>query len=264
MIKNLFKLLFIVFLMLACFCISGVRANDVTRNQAIEKTFSDANFEYDNKQYDKAIQQYRKLIDSNIKNADLYFNLANTYFRKGQIGYALANYNNALKYEPRSADIKANMKFVMEQTQIFNDDSNMNPVLSILAFWYFNLNLFELIILTIIADVLVCVFFSVSFFYKNDILKIAKIIALFVLVILATSTIIKVIEDRNVDQAFIVRNDVIVKSGNGNDYSNLFNLNDGAELKVLDHKGGWYKIETLDDQKGWVNSNSIALVDALQ
>lgn len=71
-----------------------------------------SNSEKAEKLYEKAILSYEKIIDQGqIKNAGLYYNLANTYFLKKDLGGAILNYRRAERLDSSDANIQKNLSF---------------------------------------------------------------------------------------------------------------------------------------------------------
>src|SRR3954470_2052187 len=71
---------------------------------------------YDSRKYGEAIQCYEKLISEGFKAHQLYFNLGNAYYRDGQIGKAIYNYELALKMEPNDEDVRINLGIAASKT----------------------------------------------------------------------------------------------------------------------------------------------------
>ena len=71
--------------------------------------FSEGNRAYLNGDYDQAVAQYRKLLDSGVVDADVYYNLANAYYRQGRLGLAILFYEKALKLSPGDEAARYNL-----------------------------------------------------------------------------------------------------------------------------------------------------------
>ena len=256
-----------IIILTICIIISSFTAityADVTFSQSeLDNIFKQANLSYEQQQFYTAIEHYNELINKGIKNGDLYFNLANAYFKNGQIGNSILNYKNALVFKPRDADVKANMKFALEQTsdQLSTDES-VEPILSILLFWYYDLNLPELLSLTIFVNAIVCICLICSIFYKNEILRISNYIVLIILAILIISSVTKLINNYRITEGVVIVTEAEAKSANGECFQTLFKLHEGTTVKISDHKEDWYKVVLSDGKKGWLYKDSLGLVNA--
>ena len=88
-----------------------------------ETIFSAANEDYKNGQFDSAITKYQQLISSGYVSPSLHFNLGNSYYKKGELGYAVLHFEKSLLLRPNDKDVlfnleKANRKQVDEIIQI--------------------------------------------------------------------------------------------------------------------------------------------------
>jgi tetratricopeptide (TPR) repeat protein len=59
---------------------------------------------YDKGQYDQAISDYNKAIEINPRDVYAYGNRGNVYYNKGQYDKAIADYNKVIEINPRDAD----------------------------------------------------------------------------------------------------------------------------------------------------------------
>lgn len=59
-----------------------------------------------------ALKLYQQVVDDEGASSDLYYNIGNTYYRMGQNGRAIANYERALRIDPTNKDARANLEFV--------------------------------------------------------------------------------------------------------------------------------------------------------
>ena len=64
---------------------------------------------YQDRQYEKAIDTYQKIITMGYVGTSLYYNLGNSYYRDGKIGYAILYYEKALELSPGDDDVIHNL-----------------------------------------------------------------------------------------------------------------------------------------------------------
>jgi tetratricopeptide (TPR) repeat protein len=83
---------------------------------AIAASFDSANAAYEGGNFDTSREAYQALIDSGKRSANVFYNLANTEFRSGNIGLAILNYERALALEPAHPEARHNLRIAREQS----------------------------------------------------------------------------------------------------------------------------------------------------
>lgn len=80
---------------------------------------------YNKEDYHQAVNLYNRALEDEGISATVYYNLGNAYFRLGDIGHAILNYERALKVDPGFDDARTNLEFA--NTRILDkpeDDSS--------------------------------------------------------------------------------------------------------------------------------------------
>ena len=67
--------------------------------------------------FPQAIKGYESLVESRQWNPTLFYDLGNAYFRKGDSGRAILNYERALALDPNHAEARANLQLVRDQAR---------------------------------------------------------------------------------------------------------------------------------------------------
>ncbi len=68
--------------------------------------FYRGNNHYAKKEYDKAIELYKKAIAINPKDTSFYYNLGLAYYEKKEYDKAIESYNKAIAINPKDADFE--------------------------------------------------------------------------------------------------------------------------------------------------------------
>jgi tetratricopeptide (TPR) repeat protein len=79
---------------------------------------------YSTENYTEAIKLYTKSIETDGVSSSAYFNLGNAYFKTGNIGRAIINYERALKIDPSNQDARTNLQFVNTRIQDKPEDDS--------------------------------------------------------------------------------------------------------------------------------------------
>ncbi len=80
---------------------------------AQEQTFAAAQTAYDAGRYAEASLLYEELLSNGIANVEVQYNLANSYFKNGNLPLAVWHYRKAAYAAPRDPDIQANLHFAL-------------------------------------------------------------------------------------------------------------------------------------------------------
>jgi tetratricopeptide (TPR) repeat protein len=79
--------------------------------------FSNANQEYAAGHFKEAIAHYETLVHAGEWSANLFYDLGNAYFRTGDFGKAILNYERALALEPRHPEADANLRIARDEAR---------------------------------------------------------------------------------------------------------------------------------------------------
>jgi tetratricopeptide (TPR) repeat protein len=94
-----------IVLLVSVLSFSIVNADD----SSCTSLFSKANNEYVAGNYDQAISLYNKIYSDYGANANLFYNMGNAYYKKGDVGRSMLFLERASWLDPSSADIKKNL-----------------------------------------------------------------------------------------------------------------------------------------------------------
>ena len=218
--------------------------NDIVRANAL----------YDEKKFAESAKVYESLIQEGAENGYLYFNLGNAYIRMGKTGPAILNYIHAQKWIPRDENLAANLKFAIQQTQ----DKIEPPApgtLNSLFFWINDFNYDELVYFAIAMNFIF--WLTLTLWVKFPALKITRNIFLFVLLLSFISIGVKIKNESNLILGVVLTENVDVKSGRDVDAITLFQLHEGALVRVTGKYEDWLEVRLNDKQKGWVPQKSL-------
>jgi len=219
--------------------------------------FLNANQAYKQKEYDQAITYYKKLLIQGKANGQIYYNLGNAYFKKGQIGKALVNYRKAEILLPRDEDLQANIQYTLQLTKDKIESKEFLAFLRNFCFWYSKLNNRELITLFLVVNALLWSIAVLRLFYKKESLSFCLQVLVFFVALLGLSSGIKLYTFYTNHNGVVVVKEINVRSGNSLNDTILFQLHEGTEFKWEDENEAWVKIRLGDGKKGWVQLQNV-------
>jgi len=80
---------------------------------AFDDLFEKAQTAYDDGRYAEAVILYDNMVSNGVENTEVIYNLANAYFKDGDLPEAVWHYRKAWYGAPRDPDIRANLHFAL-------------------------------------------------------------------------------------------------------------------------------------------------------
>ena len=217
-----------------------------------------ANDFYTEKNYAKAEELYQSLLDSGIQNGYLYYNLGNTHVRLGNTGKAILNYLHAKRFLPRDQDLRANLKYAVQNTVDLIDWEDQSFLKS-LFFWVDDFNLKEHLLILITINFLFWISLTIWIYKKNEAINLFRKIIFTVLILSLASTVIKWNSISSTNFGVILHKTIDVKSGMDSNNTTLFQLHEGAIVSIEKDEAAWFKIKLKDGKSGWTKKDTIGI-----
>lgn len=215
--------------------------------------------------YEKAILSFERIIEEGqIKNAKLYYNLANAYFLTGQLGKAILNYRKAEKIDDSDENIQKNLAFARGKKIDKIAVKTEKRVLQTLFFWHYDFPLKTKFLLTCILFGVVCICITTVIWLgrRSTTWTISAIICGILMLCFLTSVAVEYKTQASKVCGVITAKEVIARQGDGENYPPSFKepLHEGTEFDLLENRPGWFHIKLSDDSDGWVPDGSAELI----
>jgi hypothetical protein len=214
-----------------------------------------ANQAYLEDRYEEARDLYEMIVEGGHLNGHVFFNLGNTYIRLGEIGRAILSYRKATVLLPRDGDLKANLEYARSLTRDRIEEASPS-LWRTLAFWYFGMNLWELLVGFALLNLLFWTSALFNLYRNSEWAKWALWLSLLLTLLLGASAVVKAKESYRNKGGVLLEEEAPVRAGFSRSDTTLFVLHEGAEFKILDEEQGWWKITLADGKKGWVAAPS--------
>ena len=78
--------------------------------QSPEQSFDQANLLYQQNKFGEARDAYEAIVHEGFVSGELYYNLGNAYYKTGDLGKAILNFERALRFMPNDDDLKHNLQ----------------------------------------------------------------------------------------------------------------------------------------------------------
>ena len=232
----------------------------VVASQA-EDTLQKGNTYYREGAYDKAIEEYKKLVDEGYVGTSLFYNLGNANYRIGKIGYAILFYEKALELSPSDEDVKHNLDFAHLSTV---DRIQPLPRFFLFDWWEALLGLFSdngwayVVFVFYLLVILLAGAYSYSRSVKQQkIFFFSAIAGVFILAFSISLLVIKVKREATLKSGVIVEQVVTVKFSPDPQSTDAFMIHEGLKVNLEDQLDNWIKIRLADGKVGWVLEENI-------
>ena len=243
--RRFLQIVFCVFVV-----VSGVNAatNDGPSRTG-DDMFAKANTAFAAGQFKSAIQQYQEVVQSGEWSANLFYNLGNAYFRDGDFGRAILNYERALQLDRNHPEADANLRIARDQTHALElAPAPLENYLNFVGAKSF----------AIVAAIL---------FWGTIILLILrrrKVVWMTIGLLLTASCGFAAYKlesgTRGQAVAVIVGDNVEARVATADSAKSVLALPPGSEVVILQERGDWSYAALPNDLRGWISTKAVEKV----
>ncbi|MDP2928917.1 MAG: hypothetical protein Q8O01_02485 [Candidatus Omnitrophota bacterium] len=215
---------------------------------------------YEKREYQKASEEYAKILDIDSESGPLYYNIGNTFFKMGKTGYAILAYKKAERLMPGDSDLKSNLAYAESLTE----DSALQALpLNKLA-WFFKLPFRDYNLNTVAVTLIILYLMLIAMALAvivNSALK-RRLAILFYPVLIGFLLTLGAFSIRYYDEEILSHGVVIAKEAECkyepiDKSNNYYTLKEGQKALVLNTRNGWRRIRRLDGKMAWVKSDAV-------
>jgi tetratricopeptide (TPR) repeat protein len=213
-----------------------------------DSEFAKANQEYAQSHFAEAISGYQALVRSGQWSANLFYDLGNAYFRTGDFGRAILNYERALALERHHPEASANLQIARDESRALElqpswperylqfASVDQYSIAGAIAFWLAAFTVVMLIFVRRRAAALI----ATSVF--SLLIGAVAIYAMYTLERGSKGDALAIVTGKNV-QARLATADTA---------NSVLALPPGSEIKVLSTRGDWIYAALPNDLRGWI------------
>ena len=229
--------------------------------QETETIFENANSAYNAGQFEKAVMLYKEILESGQQSAELYFNLANSYYRLNQVGESIFYFEKAKQLQPMDEDININSAFAQ------NMAIDAVEVLPKSQFTLLEEKTIELFSQEGWAYVIVFMAWLLVFFWglylwnKAPVIKRTFFVSTLVLgLLLIGSLFIAVVKSSitaETTYGILFDEKIEVWAEPNSRAEVLFLLHEGTKVQMFDQLQEWQKIRIANGSEGWIKNAKV-------
>ena len=224
--------------------------------------FAKGNGLYNEGKYQDAINTYEHILDTENHSAELYFNIANAYYKMNRVAPSVYYSEKALQLSPKDKDIINNMSFAQNMTidaiEVIPEGGLSKITKNVINEFSFD----GWAKLSIIFGVIFVVLFLAYYFsYSTNRKRFAFIssnLSLAFVLITLMFAFQKYEYDQNDNPAIVFAQESEIKSEPNLRSEIAFKLHEGTKVQVLEiYNENWTKIKLTDGKTGWIPSQDI-------
>jgi tetratricopeptide (TPR) repeat protein len=223
----------------------------------IRSEFYQANLYYAAGKYSKAIEVYEDIIRQGWESGNLYYNLGNSYFKNGQLGRAILNYEKAMRLIPLDRDLESNYRYACSLIKIKVSETKKFGIMRFIdkIFAYFTINWLAVFLSVIYIGILLILLASLYIYRLRKWRSLATVVLLvvfglaFVALYRKASTVGR--------QAVVIAKKAEARFEPFEKATVYFTFYEGMKADVLLRRGRWCKVRRSDGKVAWIKKDSV-------
>ena len=223
--------------------------------------FLSANSLYKEGKYEEAIKLYEQIENENLASSEVYYNLANCYYKLNKIAPTIYNYEKALQLNPLNEDAKNNLviakRLTLDRVEALPKSVFQKLNENYLQKFTYNTWAVITIVFSFMASILFLLFYFAYTPSKKRTYFTTSIISFLLLITSLVITYTQYNQTKNNVEAIIYTEEVSVTNEPTENSNEIFTLHEGTKVKVLDSVDNWKKIKLVDGKVGWIKTKTL-------
>ncbi|MFC1691984.1 tetratricopeptide repeat protein [Candidatus Latescibacterota bacterium] len=224
--------------------------------------YNEAGNLYRNGQFTEALTLYEELIQSGIKNSELYYNTSNSAYRAGHTGKAILYLERALKLSPSDKDAHANLAY-LNSIKMDQEPENSNVLLTFAARRYNAININAAAIWSGLTFAMAMICATAALFtkeWKRITTSSLAGVCLFVCIVSTGVLIQKLHYNATVVEAVIMSEEAEAYSGPGTENTHVFTIHTGTKVIIERGQYSWNLIRLKSGAGGWIQADLMEII----
>ena len=216
---------------------------------------------YSDTKWDDAIKDWTAINSLGLESPELYCNIANAYFKAGDIAHSMLFYERALKLDPSYADARFNLELAGALVQDKIESVPEFFLTSALRQFSYSLRSDVWAILALVLFALALAALLLFLLSGSRVVRKSGFFSALVVLLLCVMCVCFSASQRSsyrdASEAIVTIPVVSVKSSPAaGDSKDLFVLHEGTKVQILDQVGKWCNIEIADGRQGWIGESA--------
>lgn len=222
--------------------------------------FEKANALYEQKLYEEAIEEYELLEATGVQSENLYYNMANAFYRLHKTGPAIYYYEKALLLNPNLKEASVNLRFAQQSlegeiTKIQKLESK-DIIYQSLNFLTYN----QWAKWATVSAFLCFALFVVYYLSTQSTMKRISFsgILVFIVVIIMSSYAAYTSKsyEESYQPAIVLQDQALLKDDAKNSAKTVMEIKEGTKVYIIEEKALWSKVKLENQEVGWLLQTS--------
>jgi tetratricopeptide (TPR) repeat protein len=223
--------------------------------------FENGNTLYKQGNYKEAIDAYETVFRTKKQSAELYFNIANCYYKLNKVAPTIYNYEKALVLNPDFAPAKNNLeiakKLQIDDIKVFPKVGFEKIMQNLTSTYHYNTWAW----ISVGFGFLFLLFFIAYYFSEASLIKRLFFVGMFVnLLLILISVSAGFFEKSNFENekpAIVFAEVTALKTEPKEASKEIMKLHEGTKFFVKSTLNNYKKVQLTDQTEGWIESNDI-------
>jgi tetratricopeptide (TPR) repeat protein len=228
--------------------LSAILSAFVATSAFAQTDFGKANEEYAKGHFREAISGYETLIRAGQWSANVFYDLGNAYFRTGDFGRAILNYERALALQRHHPEATANLQIARDEAHALE----MQPSWLELYLQFASVNQYTITAAVAFWIVVFC--FAALIFTRRRSAAMVTLLLLMLLVFAGATFATWQLErgSKGMALAIVIGKDVQARLATADTANSVLALPPGSEVKILSTRGDWTYAALPNSLRGWI------------
>lgn len=212
-----------------------------------ESGFEKANATYAAGDFAAATKDYETEVAAGNWSANLFYNLGNAYFRAGDSGRAILNYQRALQLEPQLPEADANLRYVRDESRALE---------MTVPSWRNLLGVRDVRLLTLSACVLAWLAVFLLVWRRRGLMIALAALCLLGAGAIAAGLFLAETGAHGKGAAVVVAKETQARVATADTAGAVLFLPPGSEVQLLKQRGEWTYAALPNNLRGWIPANA--------
>ena len=236
--------------------------------ETLQSLFTSGNAAVFQGDLDGAIARYNTLVESGVRDPDVYFNLATAHGRKGELGYAVLYFERAQRLSPGDEEVEkflaATREALAQRAAARTGEATVRTRPTVREALVAGVSADTLSVLLLLFNLLCFGSLLLRRFSRGEAMRVATLVSasltgLCALLALA-GLAVKLGTGKPGDSVVIVDSQAL-REGPADSAQTRGEVEEGSLAYALAQEGRWVRVRVIDGEDGWLPSTAVGRID---